>query len=549
MVVTVANFFERTMVGITRNGNSPNALEAAELEYRVHAHSRRWRLSRFDLMCLAADRSIVSLERTDQMVVDESKVSIQELMASSGVRFGTSGTRGLVSDMSSEVCFAYASAFLKAVSVRGGAVAVAMDMRPSSPEISAACGAAVQYAGLMIDFCGAIPTPALAFYAQEKGLPGIMVTGSHIPFDRNGIKFYRVEGEITKADEASISTATVSVPTNGLKIDLPAANRSAFDAYVNRYVSFFPAGCLAGMKLGFYEHSSVAREVLTTILEALGAQVISLGRTDKFVPIDTEAVSEADVLQAQKWATEHGFDAILSTDGDADRPLIGDENGNWFRGDIVGILCAQYLRAQGVVTTVSSNTAVELCGSFDKVVRTRIGSPYVIEGIEGLIASGMSRVVGFEPNGGFLVGSQIERDGRVLAPLMTRDAVLPMLCLLSMARERSIKVSELAKHLPARFTASDRLQSFPTEASSKIIADLALSHDAVNRLFNGVCGNMLGKDQTDGLRITFEGDEIVHFRPSGNAPELRCYAESASKERSEELVREGLRRVRARVET
>lgn len=479
------------------------------------------------------------------MTTTEHKIAIQDLMNSSGVRFGTSGTRGLVADMNDEVCFAYSSAFLQAVSATQGSVAVAMDMRPSSPDISAACGAAVKYAGLEVDFCGAVPTPALAFYAQEKGLPGIMVTGSHIPFDRNGIKFYRVEGEITKADEAAISSAEVVVPASGLKTDLPAVNRGAFDAYVSRYVSFFPAGCLAGMKLGFYEHSSVAREVLTTILEALGAAVISLGRTDNFVPIDTEAVAEADVLQARKWAAEHGFDAILSTDGDADRPLIGDENGNWFRGDIVGILCAQYLRAQGVVTTVSSNTAVELSASFDKVVRTRIGSPYVIEGIEQLIASGVERVVGFEPNGGFLVGTQIERDGRVLAPLMTRDAVLPMLCLLSMAREKSIKVSELAKHLPARFTASDRIQNFPTEASREIIGKLAASSVAVDQLLDGLGGKMRAQDQTDGLRITLEGEEIVHFRPSGNAPELRCYAESASQARSEELVREGLRRVRA----
>jgi phosphomannomutase len=128
---------------------------------------------------------------------------------------------------------------------------------------------------------------------------------------------------------------------------------------------------------------------------------------------------------------------------------------------------------------------------------------------------------------------------------MTRDAVLPILCLFSMARESGCKVSALATRLPARFTASDRLQSFPTETSRRILAGLAASPDAVDALLGGLCGKAEGFDQTDGLRITVVGDEIVHFRPSGNAPELRCYAESASPDRAGFLVQECLRRVKA----
>lgn len=479
----------------------------------------------------------------------EHPIAIQDLMDDSGVRFGTSGARGLVADMSAEVCFAYTSAFLKAIAATSGSVALGMDLRPSSPAIAAACAAAIRHAGLNIDFCGTIPTPALAFYAQTHGLPAVMVTGSHIPFDRNGIKFYATSGEITKADEASISQAVVSVPANGLTVALPEVNRGAYREYVDRHLQFFPPRCLAGMKLGFYEHSSVARDLLREILEALGAEVISLGRTDKFVPIDTEAVSEADVEQARRWAEQYGFDAILSTDGDGDRPLLGDERGHWFRGDIAGILCAQYLGAQAVATTVSCNTAVELCASFANVQRTRIGSPYVIEGIEQLIRSGARKVVGFEPNGGFLVGTAIDKNGRTLTPLMTRDAVLPIVCLLSMAHELACKVSGLPQRLPARYTASDRLQNFPTETSRNILQKLAASGAAIDELLSGLCGNTIRLDQTDGLRIFLDNDEIVHFRPSGNAPELRCYAESASQERAGFLVRQCLQRMQASPET
>ena len=473
------------------------------------------------------------------------ELAIATLMDSSGVRFGTSGARGLVADISDEVAFAYTCAFLQAIGAGSDRVALAIDLRPSSPRIAAACAAAIAHAGLVVDYCGALPTPALACYAQTQGLPAIMVTGSHIPFDRNGIKFYSAAGEISKNDEARIGSARVYIPDSGLSVPLSEVNRSAYQHYLGRYLDFFAPQALAGMKLGLYEHSSVARDLLRELLERLGAEVISLGRTDDFVPIDTEAVSEADIEQARRWAAQHGFDALLSTDGDGDRPLVGDENGRWLRGDLAGILCAQYLQAHAVVSTVSCNTALELCGTFAEVRRTRIGSPYVIEAMEGLIATGQQRVVGFEPNGGFLLGSAIEKNGRVLAPLMTRDAILPMLCLLSLARAQGVPLSALAPSLPARFTASDRLQSFPTETSRALVAQLAASSAAVATLLAGIDCKARAIDQTDGLRIVLENGEIVHFRPSGNAPELRCYAEAATAQRAAALVALGLRRMQS----
>ena len=477
------------------------------------------------------------------------RCAIGKVMDTSGVRFGTSGARGLVTAMTAEVCMAYTLAFLRVIAaLPGSRVALGIDLRPSSPGIAATCIAAIRHAGLEADYCGALPTPALAFYAQEQGIPAIMITGSHIPFDRNGIKFYRSTGEITKADEAGIAAAVVDLPADRVPLDLPEPEFAARQGYIERYLRFFPARCLDGMRLGFYQHSSVARDLLGEILQALGAEVVALGRTNEFVPIDTEAVSERDILQARQWAADDSFDALFSTDGDADRPLIGDESGTWLRGDIVGTLCAQYLQASAVVTPVSSNTALEKCGVFARVLRTRIGSPYVIEGMANLIASGDGNVVGFEANGGFLVGSRIEKNGHVLEPLMTRDAVLPILCLLAMAKETGRKLSALPLRLPARFTASDRLQSFPTETSHRILADLSASPDAVAALLSGLCGKPEGLDQTDGLRICVAGDEIVHFRPSGNAPELRCYAESASQERAGFLVQECLRRMKAKLD-
>jgi len=471
--------------------------------------------------------------------------SLRHIVAQSGVQFGTSGARGLVSSMSTEVCYAYAQAFLRTVASSADTVVLGHDLRPSSPAISAACAQAVRDAGKQVLFVGALPTPAIAYYAAVHGAPAIVVTGSHIPFDRNGIKFYRADGEISKQDEQAILDAHIELPMDIAAPALAIANDEPAQAYVQRYLDVFGADALAGLRIAVYEHSSVARDVLPTILEALGATVLPLGRTDEFVPIDTEAVRAEDIERAARWAAEHTFDAIVSTDGDADRPLIGDEQGRWLRGDIVGILCSQYLAADYVVTPVSSNTAVEQCGSFKEVIRTRIGSPYVIAGMEQAAAAhGQNAVIaGYEANGGFLLGSDIARNGAVLKALPTRDAVLPIVAVLGLSRERGCHVSEVARALPSRFTASDRLQDFATELSRDLIKRLEQDMAQAGLVLAPQSGALAHIDTTDGLRATFASGDIVHLRPSGNAPELRCYTEASTQEKAEALCRACLDRI------
>lgn len=477
---------------------------------------------------------------------------LNDWVTSSGVQFGTSGARGLVSAMTPDVCYAYAQAVLRTVATSASEVVLGHDLRPSSPALAASSIQAVTESGLNVVFVGALPTPAVAYYASTRKAPAIIITGSHIPFDRNGIKFYRANGEISKADEKAMLETVVDVPSEWHPQSLPDIDTEAWAAYAQRYVSFFGKGALGGMRVAVYEHSSVARDLLRGVLEALGAEVLSLGRADTFVPIDTEAVRPEDVAQARQWAGEYGFDAILSTDGDADRPLIGDESGNWLRGDVVGILCAQFLAAEIVVTPVSSNTAVEKCGAFRQVLRTRIGSPYVIGGMESATSLDSRQhgndsplVVGYEANGGFLLGSDVVRNGVVMTALPTRDALLPMLALLSMARIRGCKLSELSLGLSNRFTASDRLQSFPTQDSRVLLDRLLVEPAAASELLAPQSGEVVTTDTTDGLRMTFANGDIVHLRPSGNAPELRCYAESESVERATELCQGCLERIRA----
>jgi phosphomannomutase len=315
-----------------------------------------------------------------------------------------------------------------------------------------------------------------------------------------------------------------------------------------RYLNFFAPDALEGLRIGVYQHSAVGRDVLVKILSHLGADVTPLGRSEKFMPVDTEAIRPADVELARTWAETGKFDAIVSADGDSDRPLVSDEHGNWLRGDIAGILCAKYLAADSVSTPVSCNTAVEKCGWFREIRRTRIGSPFVVTSMMEATAGGAKRVVGYEANGGFLLNSEIEAGGKFLRALPTRDAGIVMLGILLLAKAQGKTISQLAASLPARFTASDRLKNFATEKSAAILAKFnseseAADQVAIEKMFGEICGKVVSLNRTDGLRITFANEEIIHLRPSGNAPEFRCYTEAATDERAREITSLALARI------
>jgi len=498
------------------------------------------------------------------MAKDYAEVSVGSLMDQSGVKFGTSGARGLAVEITDLVAYVYTKAFLQ--HLRGEhcreaacfeAVALGGDLRPSTDRIMAAAARAVSDMGLQVINCGKVPSPALAYYGLERKVPTVMVTGSHIPDDRNGIKYTRVDGEISKDDEAGIRRQIVSIPSslfdeNGMfcaSSVLGGPSPEASELYVARYLGVFPSANFNGQRVGVYQHSAVGRDIVCEILRRLGAEVLELGRSEIFIPVDTEAIREEDCRLAAKWAHEMNVAANVYTDGDSDRPLISDETGRWIRGDISGILTAAYLKADAVAAPVSCNSALEKSGLFKQIIRTRIGSPYVIAGMELAAKSGANVVVGYEANGGFLLGTDCPLYGRMLKALPTRDAVLVHLALLSLAAEQKKKLSELASVLPQRFTASDRIKDFPAERSQKILASLSppVSVSGMAKLaevFAPFAGAVSSYDVTDGLRVFFAGGDIIHLRPSGNAPEFRCYTEAESEVRATELLVYALNAIR-----
>jgi phosphomannomutase len=550
------------------------------------------------------------------------------------LRFGTSGRRGLVTDLSQLEVYLNALAELQYLQslprseggvTRGDEFFFACDLRPSSSQrvpgppvrggLAQALDQAITDAGMRPVFLGRIPTPALANYAFSLGRGSMMVTGSHIPFDRNGYKTNTATRELLKRDEGPIQAHVEKVrealydqsardslfesrgATAGMlkaaDRPLPVESSAAAEAYLQRYTNFFPVGCLKGLRLLAYQHSAVGRDLLVRLLEQLGAEVIPAGRSESFVPIDTEAMDEAQLGIIQSITTaaakEHGpFDAVVSTDGDSDRPLVlGIETGEpgapsatpkvrFFGGDLVGMVVAEYLRADAVVVPISCNDGVDR-GPLKTLLqpKTRIGSPFVIEGMKQAVAQGRRAVCGWEANGGFLLGSNVTLNGRTLKALPTRDAFLPLLAVLCQAKNQGVPVSALFDKLPRRFSRAALLRNFPRSVGLSMVARLSPPDSSVRTVCfeQGVTilqnerqervpgaslesamveirqelescfpsqsgfGRLEHLDYTDGVRMRFANGDIAHVRPSGNADELRIYAVADSQARADDIAR------------
>ncbi|MGP9788669.1 phosphomannomutase [Roseinatronobacter sp. NSM] len=457
--------------------------------------------------------------------------------------FGTSGLRGLVSELTDDVITDIVRAYL-AICQHGGTVIVGWDLRPSSPGIAETVLAAIRAAGVQPVRAGAVPTPALAAAAAARGCGAVMVTGSHIPADRNGLKFYTTAGEISKHDEQAIQAASGQEwPLARTLPDVEDAPGVAA-AYVARFVSAYGPHALSGLRIGVYQHSSVARDLMMDLFAGLGASAVPLARADHFIPVDTEAVAAETRAQLAAWCAEHRLDALVSTDGDADRPLLCDAQGNVVAGDVLGVLTARALGADVVCTPVSSNSMVGMIPEFTAVHRTRIGSPYVLAAMDAVLAADpTSRVVGYEANGGFLLGFAAAGPAGPLPPLMTRDSMLPVIAPMAFTHAKGQGVGGLLRELPDRFTASDRVQGIPTDASSRLIHRLSVDARARAEFFDAGTPEA-GLDLTDGLRVLFADGLVVHLRPSGNAPECRCYTEAPTAAQAQNLLAVHLQKLR-----
>ena len=535
------------------------------------------------------------------------------------LKFGTSGRRGLIIHLTQLEIYTNVLGeirYLQGIPPSEGGITpgddfyYAYDLRPSSigyvdPNrggLSQAVEQALRDGGMRPISLGAIPTPALTLFALQRGKGSIMVTGSHIPFDRNGYKLNTCKGELLKKDEQPINES-VEVTRGQLMAqkfteslfneqgmlrsgttELVSPMPQGKTGYIQRYLDFFKGDSLKGMKLLVYQHSAVGRDLIAELFQLLGAEVVPAGRSDTFVPIDTEAIDQAQLntVQALYDSTGQTFDAVLSTDGDSDRPLLlapQDGKLRFFSGDLLGMVVADFLGADAVVVPISTNDAIDrgpLAASTEP--KTRIGSPYVIAGMQTAVSKGRSRVLGWEANGGFLTGCDIQLDGKTLEALPTRDAVLPLLSVLFASRKNKTTIPALFESLPARFSRASVIRNFPRPTSAKIVqryspvdkaiqsisfdgavtpldpngtkvdapaSDLELFsqiRDQLQVVFSSEAGFAPIKmvNYTDGVRVSFQNGDVAHIRPSGNADELRIYSVGDTQARADEICDQGI---------
>ncbi|MGE5305038.1 MAG: phosphomannomutase [Alphaproteobacteria bacterium] len=536
--------------------------------------------------------------------------------------FGTSGLRGLVKDITDLEAYINVKAalryFLSTDDIRASqGVIIAGDLRPSTDRIMRACAQAAIDLSCEVENAGKIPTPALISHAISTGRAGVMVSGSHIPFDRNGIKLNKSVGEVLKSDEPGIlreiervrveeysrTAITSAFDAFGMlkrSPDLPPLVRAAEEAYVRRYLQSFTCGVLSGLRVLVYQHSAVGRDILARILRELGVEVVTAGRSETFVPIDTENITEEQLDRLEEFAitAEEGgrsFHAIVSTDGDSDRPLVtalvpaaeiraGERRARFLPGDLLGIVVAEYLRADAAAVPISANDAVErrMAERGISLLKTKIGSPYVISALDELRRAGThTRLVGWEANGGFLTGSDIALTSGTLSALPTRDSTLPILANLFAAVQGRVALAPLWSRLPLRFGRAGLLDNVPVTVSRAILAALIAPGNVIEVEFDGA-GHVIDRRRPDviaaplaeparaewqqrkamlarfftpalgfdaitrinvldGVRVYFRNGDVAHVRPSGNAPQLRIYANSDSQARADEIVALALR--------
>jgi len=364
-------------------------------------------------------------------------------------------------------------------------------------EIAQAIVAAVRDAGMRAINLGAIPTPALMHYALARGKGSIMVTGSHIPFDRNGYKTNTSKGELLKQQEAPIQEQVLDIRQS---LYAQPFDQSLFDEH-----GFFKTGHRSSNRTAGSPRcldrtihqllpGRISRRQAAPGLSTLrggarpaggGPRALERGGdrggTQRDVrPIDTENIGAPQLATIQALADEatakHGpLDAIVSTDGDSDRPLVvgvdpATAKAHFFGGDLVGMVVAEYLKSDAVVVPISCNDAVDR-GNLSSVVeaKTRIGSPFVIAAWRRPGAKGKPRLrMGTEWRVFDRLGHGTERRGLERAAYKGRDFADPRV--LFAASDSGLNLVDLFDRLPKRFSRAALLENFPRSLGLKIVA-------------------------------------------------------------------------------
>jgi phosphoglucosamine mutase len=356
--------------------------------------------------------------------------------------FGTDGVRGLADDLSDDLAGALGRATVAVLGEHGAErprVLIGRDTRPSGRRLEAALTAGIRSAGGDVVHLGMLPTPAVAhLVVADRANAGVVISASHNPAEYNGIKIFSREGyKLPDALEDEIERAVQhgdgpGERAPGTVTEDPTAGE--------RYIEFVTSstGTLAGLRVVVDCANGAASFVGPEALRRLGAEVITI-HADPSGEINAGcgATHPGTVAAA---VAEHRADAGVAFDGDADRALFADADGNVVDGDQVLAASALWLRDEGrlkgdmVVATVMANLgfrrAMDDAGI--RILETKVGDRYVLE---EMLASGA--ILGGEQSGHVIF----------LEDSTTGDGVLTAAKFLSMAVARGTTIGGLARSM------------------------------------------------------------------------------------------------------
>jgi phosphoglucosamine mutase len=362
-----------------------------------------------------------------------------------GRLFGTDGVRGRYGrELTDDLAFALGRSAVEVLS-RGTTdrvrVVVGRDTRASGEPLQRALVEGILAGGADALLAGVVPTPAVAFLTTDLGVTaGAVISASHNPAPDNGIKFFGPEG--FKLSDDLEDRIEMLVRDGGHAIVPGVGTAEAIEDRIERYVAHVTAAAdapLDGMRVVVDCANGAAFRVATEILGRLDADVTTLfdapdgsNINDGCGALHPDVVAEAVV--------ERGADAGLALDGDADRALFADANGNVIDGDQVLAACAQALHDEGrlsggtVVSTVMANLGLveAMRARGIALVRTKVGDRYVLE---EMLARGAQL-------GGEQSGHVIFREHAT-----TGDGLLTAVRFLSIAARRGYSVAELASSM------------------------------------------------------------------------------------------------------
>lgn len=366
-----------------------------------------------------------------------------------GRLFGTDGARGVAnSELTCELAMKIgraAAMVLTESCAYKPKVLIGMDTRASSHMLAAAIGAGLCSVGADVLIIDVVPTPAVAFLVKEYDYDaGVMISASHNPCEYNGIKIfqgngYKLPDELENEIEEIILDETKVPPVVlGGDVGKISFSSKAVDDYIF-HLAMTADGDFKGMKIALDCANGSASVTARALFTRLGAKCCIINETPNGTNIN-ENCGSTHLEQLQKFVVENKCDIGFAFDGDADRLLVVDENGEVVDGDKIIAVCSKFMKENNklknntaVVTVMSNMGFFKFCEKNDiNCVKTKVGDRYVLEEMV---------------KNGFVIGG--EQSGHIifLDYATTGDGQMSAIQVLNVLKHTGKKISELASEM------------------------------------------------------------------------------------------------------